>query len=75
MNEDMLFATIHTPYEDRIPTIVDRTSSRFPVAKEVLGPILRGFMSIIEALEVQECTRYKEVLELIEYVNRRNILS
>ncbi len=75
MNEDMLFAKVHTPYEDRIPSIVERTASRYPIAKEILGPILRGYMPIIEALEGKGCSRYKEVFELIDFINRRRVLS
>jgi hypothetical protein len=75
MNEDMLFAKVHTPYEDRIPSIVERAATRYPVAKEILGPILRGYMPIIEALEGKGCPKYKEVFELIDFINRRRVLS
>jgi hypothetical protein len=75
MNEDMLFAKVHTPYEDRIPSIVERAAVRYPVAKEILGPILRGYMPIIEALEGKACPKYKEVFELVDFINRRRVLS
>lgn len=75
MNEDMLFTKVHTPYEDRIPSIVDRTAARYPIAKEILGPVLRGYMPIIEALEGSGCSRYKEVFELIDFINRRRVLG
>ncbi|MBN2230357.1 MAG: hypothetical protein JW779_12280 [Candidatus Thorarchaeota archaeon] len=75
INEDMLFATLHTPYEDRIPSIVERTASRYPIAGELLGPLLRGYITLIEALEGDFSSRYKEVFELIDFVNRRRILG
>jgi hypothetical protein len=75
ITEDMLFATFHTPFEDRIPSIVERTAQRFPIAEEILGPLLRGYTTLIEILEDKYCSKYKEVFDLIDYVNRRRILG
>jgi hypothetical protein len=75
LNEDMLFSTLHTPFEDRIPSIVDRTAQRYPIAKEILGPLLRGYTTLIDALEGDFSSRYKEVFELIDFVNRRRIFG
>jgi hypothetical protein len=75
MNEDMLFATLHTPYEDRIPSIVERTAERFPIAGEILGQLLRGYTSLIDILNGEFCSRYEEIFELIDFVNRRRILG
>lgn len=75
MNEDMLFTKFHTPYEDRIPSIVERTSQRYPIAGEILGPLLRGFTTLVEALEGDFSSRYEEIFELIDFVNRRRILG
>jgi hypothetical protein len=75
MNEDMLFTTFHTPFEDQIPSIVERTASRYPIAKEILGPLLRGYMTLIDALEDKYSSRYEEIFELIDFVNRRRILG
>jgi hypothetical protein len=75
LHEDMLFSTLHTPYEDRIPSIVERAAKRYPIAEELLGPLLRGYMTLIDALEGGFSSRYKEVFELIDFVNRRRILG
>jgi len=75
MNEDMLFTTFQTPYEERIPSIVERTITMHPIAKEILGPLLRGYLTLIEVLEGEHGSRYKEVFELIDFVNRRRILG
>ncbi len=75
MNEDMLFTTFHTPYEDRIPSIVERSIDRYPIAKEILGPLLRGYLTLIDVLEGEYCSRYKEVFELVDFINRRRILG
>ncbi len=75
MNEDMLHSTFHTPYEDRIPSIVERTVQRHPIAGEILGPLLRGYLTLIEVLEGEHCARYEEVFELIDFINRRRILG
>jgi hypothetical protein len=75
MNEDMLFATLHTPYEERIPSIVERTAQRYPIAGEILGQLLRGYITLIDALEGDFCSRYEEIFELIDFVNRRRILG
>jgi len=75
INEDMLFTTLQTPYEDMIPKIVERTASRHPIANEILGPLLRGYVSLIDTLEGQYCTRYEEIFSMIDFVNRRNVLG
>ncbi|MGQ4912979.1 MAG: hypothetical protein ACP6KW_12490 [Candidatus Thorarchaeota archaeon] len=75
MNEDMLYTTFHTPFEDRIPSIVERTAQRHPIAEEILGPLLRGYATLMDLLEGEYCSRYKEVIELVDFVNRRRILG
>lgn len=75
MNEDMLFTTLHTPYKERIPSIVERTAQRYPIAGEILGQLLRGYITLIDALEGDFCSRYEEIFELIDFVNRRRILG
>lgn len=75
MNEDMLFAILHTPYEERIPSIVERTAQRYPIAEEILGQLLRGYITFIDVLEGDLSSRYEEILELIDFINRRRILG
>ena len=75
MNEDMLFATFHTPYEERIPSIVKRTAQRYPIADEILGQLLRGYVTLIDVLDGEFGSRYEEIFELIDFVNRRRILG
>ena len=75
MNEDMLFTTFHTPYEDRISSIVERSTARHPIANDILGPLLRGYVTLIDVLEGEYCSRYKEVFELVDFINRRRILG
>jgi len=75
LTEDMLFATLHTPYEDRIPNIVEQTGKKMPIAKEILGPLLRGYTTLIELLENKYCDRYEEIYGLVDFVNRRRLLG
>lgn len=75
LNEDMLFTTFHTPYEDRIPSIVERAAQRYPVAKEILGQLLRGYTTMVDVLESDYSSRYAEIFELIDFINRRRILG
>ncbi|MDF1540187.1 MAG: hypothetical protein P1Q69_14935 [Candidatus Thorarchaeota archaeon] len=75
MNEDMLHTTFHTPFEDRIPSIVERTATRHPIAEDILGPLLRGYITLIEVLEGKAASSYKEVFELVDFINRRKILG
>ncbi len=75
MNEDMLFTKFQTPFEDRIPSIVERTSTRFPIAKEILGPLLRGYITLIEALETVGYAHIQEVFDMIDFINRRRVLG
>ncbi len=75
MNEDMLFSPLHTPFEERIPSIVERTAQRYPIAGEILGQLLRGYITLVDVLEGDFSSRYEEVFELIDFVNRRRILG
>ena len=75
MNEDMLFTTFHTPYEDRISSIVERVAQRHPIAEDILGQLLRGYTTLVDILEGDFSSRYEEVIELIDFVNRRRILG
>jgi len=75
MNEDMLFAKLHTPYEERISSIVERTAARYPIAGEILGPLLRGYTTLVDVLEGNLSSKYNDIFELIDFVNRRRILA
>ncbi len=75
ISSDMLFTSLKTPYQDRISDIVARVSERLPIAKEILGPLLRGYTTLIELLEGQYLTRCDEIFELVDYVNRRRLIE
>ncbi len=75
LSSDMLFTSLKTPYQERIADIVARVSERLPIANEILGPILRGYTTLIELLEGQYLERCDEIFELIDYVNRRRLFE
>jgi hypothetical protein len=74
LTSDMLFTTLQTPFEERIPNIVEHTSKKIPIASEILGPLLRGYTTILDVLETHP-DRYREIFEVIDFINRRRILG
>ncbi|NWF97024.1 MAG: hypothetical protein HXY34_12855 [Candidatus Thorarchaeota archaeon] len=75
LSSDLLFSTLRTPFQDRIPDIVERTAQRIPIAKEVLGPLLRGYATLMDILDGEHWRDYRQVYELVDFVNRRRILE
>ncbi|MHA1638073.1 MAG: hypothetical protein ACTSUO_01160 [Candidatus Thorarchaeota archaeon] len=75
IQDDFLFVKITTPFEDRISDIAERVGKRLPLAGKVLGPLLRGYTTIIELLEGEYIGQLKEIFEIIDFVNRRGLLG
>jgi hypothetical protein len=41
------------------------------MVKDSLGPLLSGYITLIDVLEGDFSSRYKEVFELVDFVDRR----
>ena len=75
VQDNLLFVKITTPFEDRISDLAERIGKRLPLAGKVLGPLLRGYTTVIELLEGEYIGQLKEIFEVIDFVNRRGLLG
>ncbi len=72
--DDRLHTRVYTKYEQYIPQIVKRVSSEFPIASEFLEEVLLGRISFIELLEQNYAKNFREIAEIIGFINRRKLL-
>jgi hypothetical protein len=75
LTDDLLYSKTTTEYIDRIQRIIERISSEFPLAKEILEPLLKGETSLMELFENGYSNRVDEIFELVDYVNRRGLFG
>ncbi|HME50735.1 MAG TPA: hypothetical protein VKM55_00830 [Candidatus Lokiarchaeia archaeon] len=75
MTDDLIFSIIQVKFPDQIPRIVDRLSKEFAIAKDVLEPLLSGKTRIIDLLEGNYLKQATDLIELVDYINRRNIIK
>jgi hypothetical protein len=72
--EDLLSLQIKIKYPEQIPRIINRLSKEFPIAVSVLNAILYNNTPIIELLKKEYLSRTRELINLVEFINRRNIV-
>jgi hypothetical protein len=77
LTDDLLYTNIRTKYEDRIYRIITRVTKDFPIAETILIPLLTGKFSVIQLLNINEdvLERYDELLDMIDFINRRKIFD
>ena len=75
LSDDLIYTSIQLKYPDQIPRIVDRISKEFLIAKDVLEPLLTGKITIIELFRKGYLNRTREMIQLVDFINRRNILA
>jgi hypothetical protein len=75
LSDDLLYSKTTTEYPDRISRIIERISSEYPLANEILEPLLRGETTLIELLENGYSNRVEDIFELVDYVNRRGLFG
>ncbi len=75
ISDDLLDVKLKIKYVDQIPRIIERLGREFILAKEVLNPLLRGQVTILGLLEQKYNSKFRELLSLVDFVNRRNLVS
>ncbi len=75
ISDDLLDIKLKIKYKDHIPQIIERLGREFVLAKEVLNPLLRGEITILQLLEKNFNNRFRELLSLVDFINRRNLVS
>jgi hypothetical protein len=73
--DDVLYSHIHVKFPDQIPRIVERVSKEFQFANDMIEPLLRDKMTIIDLLRNNYADKAPELIEVIDFINRRNMLS
>lgn len=72
LTDSRLFSKIHMKYPLQIPRIVTRLSHDFTIPNELVVPFLKGEISVIGLLESKY---FKEILDMIDFIDRRNLLG
>ena len=75
MFDDLLCSKIVVKYPDHIPRIIDRLSKEFSIGKSVLHSLLVERSTLLDLLKNDYLPRARELIELVEYVNRRKIIQ
>ncbi len=75
LSDDLLYSETRLEIQDRIPRIVERVSKEYPIANEILTPLLQGDVTLMELLDDGYSRRIDEVFDLIDYVNRRGLFG
>ncbi len=74
ISDDRLFSTIQVRFPENIPRILKRLNEEFKIDSEVLEPFLYGKVSMSDLLGPELITKTSELFELIDFINRRNLL-
>ncbi len=75
ITDDLLGIKLKIKYDEQIPRIIERVGREFTLAKEVLNPLLRGQTTILELLDQNYGERFRDLLSLVDFINRRNLFS
>jgi hypothetical protein len=75
LSDDLIFSRIQAKYPDQVPRIVDKLNKEFLIPKEAITTLLLGKISVIDLLRGEYLSRAKELIELVDYVNRRKIVG
>lgn len=77
LTDDLFYSRIKTKYPERIDVIIPKIVRRHAVSEVILRELLLGKSSFIEMLENDEIVvaYYKEIIETLDFINRRKLLS
>jgi len=73
--DDTITAPIKLKYAQLIPQITTRIESEFPIARSILEPFLTGKITLLEAIEKNNITKVDEIFELLDFINRRELIT
>lgn len=72
---DLFSSRIKIKYDNHISQIVERVSREFNLPKNVLEGLLQGEKTVLDLLNDGYIDRFRDLHDLIEFINRRNLLS
>ena len=73
---DLFHSKITIKYPEQISKLSARIKKKFPIAPRILDFLFRGEKSLIELLETENLLDdFYEIIELINYMNRRKIVE
>ncbi|MHA1330435.1 MAG: hypothetical protein ACTSR2_05090, partial [Candidatus Hodarchaeales archaeon] len=72
LTDELLYSRVEIKYSDYIPKIAFRLSKDFHLPLEMLIPVLKGEIPIIDLLYGKY---FKDVLMMIEFIKRRRLLD
>ncbi|OLS12894.1 MAG: hypothetical protein RBG13Loki_3471 [Promethearchaeota archaeon CR_4] len=75
INDDRFFSKIQIKYPENLPRIVTRLKQEFGIKIDVLEPFLFGQKSINQLLTSDLVTNASELLEMIDFIERRRLLA
>ncbi|HME50720.1 MAG TPA: hypothetical protein VKM55_00755 [Candidatus Lokiarchaeia archaeon] len=73
--DDTIISPIRLKYANVTPQLTTRLESEFPIAKSVLRPFLAGKMTILDAIMTENVPKVDELFELLDFINRRELIS
>ena len=73
--DDLLYSKIEIKYKDKIPRIIEIVSPRFSIDQEYLFSYFNTNLNTVDFLRRTESTdSFEKLLNVIDFVNRRNLL-
>ncbi|MBN1330140.1 MAG: hypothetical protein JXA54_11760 [Candidatus Heimdallarchaeota archaeon] len=77
LSDNLYYSRIMTQYPERIDTIISKITKRFTFSENTLKDLLLGKFSLIELFELQPelITECKEIIEILDFINRRKLLA
>ncbi|HMF30327.1 MAG TPA: hypothetical protein VKK79_02865 [Candidatus Lokiarchaeia archaeon] len=73
--DDLFYSYIHLKFKNILPRLLDRIKREFAISTEFLLPLLNGQKSLLETLDATNTQNYIEIMNVIDFINRRNLVS
>ncbi|MBY8983353.1 MAG: hypothetical protein KGD57_10410, partial [Candidatus Lokiarchaeota archaeon] len=76
INDDLLYSRIQIKYKERLPKIIDKLSSTFPIEKQILKKFFNQDLSLIDFLNKEGILNQLEnFIEIYDFINRRRLFE
>ncbi|MBD3190359.1 MAG: hypothetical protein GF308_06930 [Candidatus Heimdallarchaeota archaeon] len=77
LTDDLFYSKIKTKYPERLEVLIPKIVKRHAISEAILKELLLGKSSFIEMLEKDEIVvaYYKEIIETLDFINRRKLLT
>jgi hypothetical protein len=75
ISDDLVYTKIQVKYPDLVPRIVEKLNKDFLIPREIISQLLLGKISVIDMLRGEHLARAHELIQLVDFVNRRKIVG